>query len=166
MSHAKSLQCRQQSDGTMWPTYWTGVSNWQKLKKITDDHVIYFYKNPAKSVMTTLKRRSVFKNVEDALKCIKPISIALDKVKADGASIADAVEEWKTLQGKFRDMGTERQEWLQFVEFRYSQSVPKLWFLVNVLHPKYVGKSLSQSELRDAKEVMMNEYPDHIAAYY
>ena len=56
------------------------VSNWQKLKKITDDHVMYFNKNPAKSVMTTLKSMSVFKNVEDALKCIKPISIAFDRV--------------------------------------------------------------------------------------
>ena len=62
-------------------------------------------------------------------------------------------------------MGTEGHKWLQFVELRYSNPVSELWFLANVLHPKYVGKSLSQSELRDAKEVMMNEYPDLIANF-
>ena len=35
----------------------------------------------------------------------------------------------------------------------------------NVLRPKYVKKSLSQSELRVAKEVMIREYPDHFADF-
>ena len=69
------------------------------------------------------------------------------------------------LLSKFRDMGIEGHEWLQVVETRYANSVPKLWFLSHVLHPKYVGKSLTQRELKDAKDAVTAEYGDHLREY-
>ena len=109
----------------------------------------------SKKLLDILKSLSIFKNVEDALKCMKPISVALDSLQSDKCSIAGAVEEWKKLLTCFREMGDAR-EWLEIVEKTYEKSVPKVWFLANVLHPQYVGASLTKKNERMPKIAFRN----------
>ena len=127
------------------------VDEGQKMKKVAEIHPEYFLTGVPKNVLDILKSLSIFKNVEDALKCMKPVSVALDSVQSDKCSNAGAVEERKKLLTCFREMGDAR-EWLEIVEKRYEKPVPKVWFLANVLHPQYVGASLTKKEWKDAKD--------------
>ena len=70
-------------------------------------------------------------------------------MQADSVSIADGVEIWKNLLNKFRN--SEKREWL-LLAGRYNNAVSDVWFAANVLHPKYGGQQLTQSELKLAME--------------
>ena len=63
--------------------------------------------------------------------------------------VAQAVEAWKDLLEKFRE-NTEFREWLEKCEARYNVSVPDVWFVANLLHPKLIGNRLTQFELKES----------------
>ena len=70
----------------------------------------------------------VYKNVEDAITYLGPISEALDKIESDQATTASAVEIWKDLLNKFREMGSDGREWLEKCETRYAAAVLASFF--------------------------------------
>ena len=92
----------------------------------------------------------VFQQAEEAVQCLKPVGVALDAMQVDSVSIADGVEIWKNPLNKFRN--SEQREWLLLAETRYNNAVSDVWFAANVLHPKYGGQQLTQSELKLAME--------------
>ena len=54
---------------------------------------------------------------------------------------------------------SETATWVEIVEKRYEKSVPKVWFLANVVHPQYVGASLTNKEWKDGKDCVSEYYP-------
>ena len=106
-----------------------------------------------------------WQKLKDALKCLKPVSVALNKMQSDSIEIATGFEVWKDLLSTFREMGSEGREWLEVVERRYENSVPPLWCLANVLHPNFVGKKLTTKEWKSAKDCFVKMYPDDVPEF-
>ena len=89
------------------------------------------------SVHQKVANLALKRSAEDLLERLQPIAIALDKVRSDGCTIADAVEVWKTLETKL----PLKEKTLKKCTARYEQAVTSSQLLANVLHPAYQGKS-------------------------
>ena len=141
------------------------IEEWQKLRRVVENNVQYFSRGAAKNISDLLKNMTLYKNIEDALKCLKTVSVALNKMQSDSIEIATGFEVWKDLLSTFREMGSEGREWLEVVERRYENSVPPLWCLANVLHPNFVGKKLTTKEWKSAKDCFVKMYPDDVPEF-
>ena len=131
------------------------VTEWQKLRKIVEEHPEYF-NGPGESIAKTIRDLCIFQQIEDAKKCLQPVAEALDTIQGNNICIADGVDIWKTLLENYRS--SEQREWLASAE-RYERSLPDVWFAANVLHPKYGGEKLTQSELQRAMNWIENNRP-------
>ena len=103
------------------------------------------------------------KNVEDAITFLDPISEALDKIQSDQATTASAVETLKDLLNKFREMGSDGREWLENAKQDMLLLYLHLFFAANILHPEYLGRTLTKSELKHAGEWIKAEYPNAVS---
>ena len=137
------------------------VNGWQKLRKIVEEHQEYF-NGQEKTCAKFIRDLTVFQQAEEALQCLEPVGVALDAMQADSVSIADGVEMWKNLPNKFRN--SEQREWLLLAETRYNNAVLDVWNAANVLHPKYSGQQLAQSELKLAMEFIKEFHGEALEA--
>ena len=113
-------------------------NNWAKLSENHHSDLSGSQWNDRHKVV---KNIVVYKNVEDAITYLGPISEALDKIQSDQATTASAVETWKDLPNKFREMGSNGREWLKKCETRYAAAVPASFFASTILHPEYLGRT-------------------------
>ena len=107
----------------------------------------------------------LYQNVEDAIKCLKPICEASNVMQSNNSSVADGLEAWKGVLKSFRDLGAEGREWLEKTETRYNCSVPAVWFVASILHPKYGGANLTPMEWRTARTWIADAAPEHLAGF-
>ena len=103
--------------------------NWAKLRSIFENHNSDFSGSQWNDAHKVVKDIVVYKNVEDAITYLGPISEALDKIQSDQATTASAVETWEDLLKKFREMGSDGREWLEKCETRYAAAVPASFLL-------------------------------------
>ena len=104
-------------------------NNWAKLRSIFENHNSDSSGSQWNDAHKVVKDIVVYKNVEDAITYLGPISEALDKIQSDQGTTASAVETWKDLLNKFREMGSDGREWLEKCETRYAAAVPASFLL-------------------------------------
>ena len=132
---------------------------WYNLKKIVDENAEYFSGN---AVASKIKDLMLYQAVEDAIKCLTPISVALDVIQSGYCSVADAVEAWKDVLAAFR---TFSESDYGKVEKRYKEAVLPVWFVSNILHPKYLGQRLQREETKQAIEWVQKNANDSYSCF-
>ena len=111
-----------------------------------DDH----RDNIDSKILKKVQDISIKRNAEDYLKCMKPITVALDKVQSDTCKISDAVEVWKELS---HDMeASQSLNVARKVQHCFGQALTDVHYLANTIDPCYMGKSLSSAETDAALE--------------
>ena len=137
---------------------------WVKIKRVIDKHPQYFSSSAHSAIVRNVKNLTLFQQVTDAIKCLTPICNALNQIQDNSIQVAQAVEAWKDLLEKFRG-NTEFQEWLEKCEARSNVSVPDVWFVANLLHPKLIGNRLTQFELKKAVSWIKENKPGDLTAF-
>ncbi|XP_063711470.1 uncharacterized protein LOC134839779 [Symsagittifera roscoffensis] len=137
-------------------------SSWTKIKSIILRHSDYFSSGAPKTVSQHIKSLALFQQVEDSVKCLKPIKDALNCLQSDNICAAEAVEAWKDILDGYRTE-SEYRNWLEAAEKRYNKSVPPVWFLANILHPQYAGRRLTPKELKEKYTSLLPVYVDFVA---
>ncbi|XP_050805718.1 uncharacterized protein LOC127049204 [Gopherus flavomarginatus] len=86
------------------------------------------------------------RNVEQVLRTLKPISVALNKMQGNSCFIADAVEIWKELSEILKiEIWNDRAK-LQALNKQMGQALSPAHFLANILNARYQGKILTVEE--------------------
>ncbi|KAM4023539.1 uncharacterized protein ACNLHF_028214 [Anomaloglossus baeobatrachus] len=134
------------------------INNWSKLLSICETHRDKIDANIRSKVLNL----GVKRNAEDLLERLKPISIALDKMQKDTATIADATEVWKDLEGSL-DLLNLSNNVKVAIQHRKDQALKEEHYLANFLHPIYRGKKLSEAEINSAMEWLANTNHDIVA---
>ena len=98
-------------------------------------------------------------NAEDYLQRLKPISVALDKVKRDNCFMAQAVDAWKQLE---RDLEEVNQPLtvMKKAQERCSQALTPAHYLAHILDPTIAGNDLSGSEVASVMDYAAKTCPD------
>ena len=130
-----------------------------------DRNPVHFNTAACSTVVQLVKDLVLYQNVEDAIKCLKPICEASNVMQSNNSSVADGLEAWKGVLKSFRDLGAEGREWLEKAKTRYNCSVPAVWFVASILHPKYRGANLTPMEWRTARKWIADEAPEHLAGF-
>ncbi|XP_069593638.1 uncharacterized protein [Ranitomeya imitator] len=134
------------------------INNWSKLLSICETHQDKIDANIRSKVLNL----GVKRNAEDLLERLKPISIALDKMQKDTATIADATEVWKDLEGSLDRLNLSNNVKVA-IQHRKDQALKEEHYLANILHPIYRGKKLSEAEINSAMEWLANTNHDIVA---
>lgn len=109
------------------------------------------------NVSNIVHNLGVKRSAEELLQRLKPIAVALDAVQRDNCGIADAVEIWKRLE---TDLALQNRESKKAFQKRLDQALTPSHLLANVIHPRYRGKSLTQSEYDTAMECASTQYSE------
>ena len=88
-----------------------------------------FSSGTAKDVKKTINDIVVYQNVEEAVQVLNVISVNLDKVQRNGATLFKSVLAWKFILKNYRDLGSEGREWLAAAESRYNKSVNPVFYV-------------------------------------
>ena len=137
---------------------------WVKIKRVIDKHLEYFSSSAHSAIVRNVKNLTLFQQVTDAIKCLTPICVALNQIQDNSIQVAQAVEALKDLLEKFRG-NTDFREWLENCQARYNVSVPDVWFVANLLHPKLIGNRLTQFELQKAVSWIKENKPGELTAF-
>ena len=125
------------------------------MKAVLDRNPEHFNMAACSTVVKLVKGLVLYQNVEDAIKCLKPICEASNVMQSNNSSVADGLKAWKGVLKSFRDL----------TEIRYNCSVPAVWFVASILHPKYGGANLTPMEWRTARTWIADEAPEHLAGF-
>ena len=95
------------------------------------------------------------------------ISVNLDKVQRNGATLAESVLAWKDISKNYRDRGAEgkEREMLAAVETRYNKSVSPVFYVAFSLHPASSKEDLSEAEWASAMDWVEKERPSCFELY-
>ena len=124
--------------------------NWNHLREVANDNQENFRTGKNKEVRKYIVDLALYKQVEDAVNVLTPISLAIDLVQGNQVTLADAVHAWKKVLESYRSLEGEGREWLAAAETRYNKSVTAVFFVAHSLHPKYLGNNLTTSEWNEA----------------
>lgn len=129
------------------------ISEWQKLLKICEEN--------RNSIDTAIQRKIenivLKRSVEDFLSLLKPISITLDSLQKNNASLSDAVKAWKGLEAKFEETEISIRQLAMFKK-RYEQAMTPSHFLAYLLDPTHTTNHLSEEEEESALEEARTQY--------
>jgi hypothetical protein len=125
------------------------IANWSVLLKICEANRNVIDSTVQQKVSNMVLKRSA----EDLLARLETIAVALDSAQSDRCNIADVVDIWKKLESKLPcDDKTVKQKF----KSRYGQAVTPSHLLANLLHPRYQGQSLNDSEKKVHFNMPMN----------
>ena len=79
-------------------------NSWTKLKSIIEKNVTYFSTSQGKSVGQLIKNSVLFQNVEDGLKCLKPVSVALNVLQSDNVTAGKVSKHTNELPDALADL--------------------------------------------------------------
>ena len=119
------------------------IKNWQLHRTVVSSTPDYFSKQPAKEVQKILNDLVVYPHSEKALKSLKPVHLALNKVQGDHVTVGDSVSAWKALLAEFCPFGSKAREWIELAEKRYFNTLGPALFTTYAIHPRYFGWNLS-----------------------
>lgn len=98
------------------------------------------------------------RSAEEYLKILKPISIALDTLQGKGATLSNAVEEWKKLENIFEeDLQLSIQQHQKF-QRRYEQALTPYHFIAYMMDPSKQKYKLTADEKNLALEAINAMY--------
>ena len=129
------------------------ISNWSVLLAVCEEN----RKEIDSIVHSKVTNLGLKRQAEELYERLSPIAIALDKMQADSAMIADCVEIWKELEMKLKDL--KNREINQKFRARCSQAVTPAHLLANLLHPTLQGKNLSPEEKEKSVEYAGQKWP-------
>ena len=132
------------------------ISNWPIMMQVCETHRQVIDAVVHQKVTNVGLKRSA----EDLLSRLEPIAEALDRVQADGCSIADALAVWKQLEEKLPCL--EDRVLKQKFKARYDQAVTSSHKLAYLLHPQYKGRSLASKERDEALEYANSKHPHNV----
>ena len=112
------------------------IKNWQLLRTVVLSNPDYFSKQLAKEVQKILNDLIVYQHSEEALKSMKPVCLALNKIQGDHVTVADSVAAWKALLAEFRPFGSEVREWIELAEKQYFNTLRPALFTAYAIHPR------------------------------
>jgi transcription termination factor NusB len=131
------------------------VSEWQKLLKICEEN-----RNEIDTIVSEKVSNIQIKRLaEDFLAILKPISIALDRVKKN-AFLSDAVEVWKELESTFDKDDNISIIQIRIFKKRYNQAMTPYHYLAYLLDPRKTKYSLTVEEKESALQAAEEIYPD------
>ena len=88
-------------------------------------------------------------------KQLGPVSKALDRLKSDSSTLADACEVWvKLLQTE------ELVPYMNVIGKWFKQVMTSSHFLANILHPMYMGTNLNPKQISSAQELLQEQHPE------
>ena len=79
-------------------------NSWRKLKSIIEKNFTYFSTSQGKSVGQLIKNLVLFQNVEDGLKCLKPVSVALNVLQSDNVTAGKLSKQTNELPDALADL--------------------------------------------------------------
>lgn len=82
------------------------------------------------------------------MELLKPLSVCLDRLQSDTATIADSVKEWLII---LENQSLNKMPYLHILEKRFSQCVTPAHFLAFMLHPKYNENGLTVDQREKAR---------------
>lgn len=141
------------------------LKNWQNLRSIITREAQFFENASNQDIKKHVNDLGLYKLVEDFAKCLAPVNLALMKMQEDTCLLGDGLEHWKDLMESFEEMGTEAKEWQEKTSNRYDKCVSALWFVANALHPKFLGKRLTQDEWKTANDWVNNHCPNLMGSF-
>lgn len=111
------------------------------------------------NISCVVNNPGIKRNAEELLQRLKPTAVALDSVQKDSCSIADAVEIWKKLEA---DLALDNRDAKKKIKKRVGLALTPSHFLANIVHPRYRGRSLTNSEYETAMQHASTQYSDII----
>lgn len=120
-------------------------------QKIVEDHEDKIEKD----IANLINNYNLYKQCKDLLIQLKPISVCLDVLQRDSATLADACSAWLGLMKE-----ESLQPHIEIVEKRMSQSLEPFHFLAYLLHPKYQGDGLNSVQIESARLWATEKFPN------
>lgn len=133
------------------------VESWPILFKIAEEN-----KNEIESTIREKVSNIHLKRLaEDYLKILKPISIAIDRLQKNDASISDVVEQFKILESHFEETDFNLKQ-MSIFQKRYEQCVTAHHLLAFLLDPtkSQQKQTLTEKEKTLVLETVKEFYPD------
>ncbi|XP_035713088.1 uncharacterized protein LOC118437806 [Folsomia candida] len=118
-----------------------GKESFQKLKEVVEDN-------------------SVYNNVEDAVKLLQPICVALDEMQKEHSTLADAAEMWITLCCSLPRRITTNEYFLKQKKLGLTQTA----IAAHILHPKYkvLGSRLTSEQRESGLSWISDKNPNFL----
>jgi len=132
----------------------TFIYNFHLYSQIRSEHLNEFDNNIHK-ILNNVQLYNEALNLQQMLSQIK---IALDLLQGDSTSIATAVEIWYNLLNN--DILFSKRT---LIEKRMKSVLTPAHYLANMMHPKYLGKHLSEDSESLAEEWISQKHPTFFA---
>lgn len=121
----------------------TFLKNRDFYMKIVDDHEDDIDGN----IVKIINNVGMYKEVKHLQNQLMPISLALDKLQKEDATISDACDEWLKLL-KNEDL----EPYSKVIQSRFNENVTPVHFLAHMLNPIYMGKGIDEAKQEIARQ--------------
>lgn len=131
------------------------VSQWNILLKVCEENK----EKIDNTIYQKVSNIGIKRSAEEYFNILKPISIALDTLQGKGASLSDAVEQWKKLEYIFEeeDLQLSVQQFKTF-QRRYEQALTPYHFIAYMVDPSKQKYMLTADEKNLALETINEMY--------
>lgn len=129
----------------------TFLKNRPFFQKIVEEHE----DSIERDIANLINNYNLYKQCKDLMTQIKPISVGLDKLQRDTATLADACSVWLGLAKE-----QSLQPHIETVGRRMAQALEPFHFLAYLLHPKYKGVGLTNAQIESARVWANEKIPD------
>ena len=109
------------------------LENWAVLMKVCDRHK----EDISSSVIDKVCSMELKYSAETYLKCLRPISMNLDRLQSNKCTISESVEIWLDVLSEAEK--NERGAVVAVVKERMEKAIDSQHYLANIIDPRYLG---------------------------